>query len=211
MTVVFGEPIQLSDFIRESNGRQIITTTLLPKYLKKWHVRFSKILQEQKRDYLNKIDGYIELPSNFTKGRHQDPSDLEIPAISLSIDILRETLWAARMALSRQIGDDISSEEEWAEMMEYDPSSYLEKRMLDRGWCPNEIGRICVKELSTATVYYLSSMPRYFRGVDHTTCTEAECKLSTIDEATYQTRHVTPGCLCEHISPDLGKIQSIIS
>jgi hypothetical protein len=212
MTVVFGIPVPLNDFTRlNSDGRKVITTKLLPKYLMEWHTRFSKLPQDDKRDYLNAIDKYIEMPTNFTIGRDIAPPSSNIPTVSLSIDILREALLAARLSLSRQIGDDVSSQEQWAEPMEYDSNAFLEKRMLDRGWCLNEIGRIRAKELSAATVYYLSSIPRYFRGLDHGSCTETECKFSSIDHSSYQVAHTLPGCSCELLSPAFDKIQSIIS
>lgn len=85
-------------------------------------------------------------------------------------------------------------------------------QMLANGWCHHQI-----EHLSRNTVYgvqtlsYLANLQRSTRLVDHARClNHLTCVAYNTDSATYETRHIEPGCGCPSVPTPNAALDKII-
>ncbi len=71
-------------------------------------------------------------------------------------------------------------------------------RMQQDGWCPSDISRLGHR-FGLNALHYLSGIGEPDPGKDHSRCTDRQCRAYQLDESTYRTRHVDPGCTCDHM------------
>jgi hypothetical protein len=110
----------------------------------------------------------------------------------------------------------------------------LQARMVADGWCPSDVQRLC-STLMVYGVYaasmlkppgsekllenvveeksVLSKVPApvpAFRDncllSQHQQCSQFKCEAYEIDERNYETKHVSAGCLCNHLEADTSRI-----
>lgn len=73
-------------------------------------------------------------------------------------------------------------------------------RLLESDWCPLDVERLC-SDVAIDGHYYLTLKDGPYGGGPkdkHRKCTETSCHAATVNEATYVTRHVRAGCMCDH-------------
>jgi hypothetical protein len=78
------------------------------------------------------------------------------------------------------------------------PNKLLEARMLKSGWCIETIYRMS-KIFTSATMLFASELRPLQPTKDHTGCNKDQCNHKMLDEATYQTKHFSESCACDHV------------
>lgn len=71
----------------------------------------------------------------------------------------------------------------------------------ENGWCPAEISTAVNDYASLSGRLYLRHMWKPTFGIDHGCCTSEGCAHTQINLGTYQARHSTENCSCEHAGP----------
>ncbi|KAF2650933.1 hypothetical protein K491DRAFT_607929 [Lophiostoma macrostomum CBS 122681] len=82
-------------------------------------------------------------------------------------------------------------------------------RMKDLGWCLSEITMLA-GHFSPSALEYISTLPRLANGLDHSTCGSTLCVARQLNIATYETKHASPNCTCEHIWSPLKQVLRIL-
>ncbi|RSL85096.1 hypothetical protein CEP51_003521 [Fusarium floridanum] len=89
-------------------------------------------------------------------------------------------------------------------------SAFLQKRMRDDGWCPQEIDWI-MNHYDPIIACFFARLRR-IRSVVHTKCTETACVANNVRlDSGYHQRHVSDGCKCSAISVNADAVKSIIA
>lgn len=83
-------------------------------------------------------------------------------------------------------------------------------QMMDRSWCQAQAGHL-YSVSSPLLSYYLSGLPRTAVSSDHSQCRWRKCVGNTVNEETYEPRHVMSSCLCNSVGPDVSQIASLVS
>jgi hypothetical protein len=120
---------------------------------------------------------------NGEEGDVQPAFKDEHPEICLSVGILGESLdrfWARHRPRARLLNDPGlygSWENQVTDQRSWGFSKLLCKRMIDNGWCPQEVRRINVTAGDLSSMYYISSF-RPVKQRDHSTCDYETCRLN---------------------------------
>ncbi|KAK5736311.1 hypothetical protein LTR17_007475 [Elasticomyces elasticus] len=214
--------ITTEDFVRYADGREFVTTALLPKYLNLWRESESKFCAETQKDHLDAVCLLLDkadkvVAANFGQsfvGSQQDESTGMLqhlvtrrgssisPNISLSIMVLGETLAdAAKYVWGAVLPSFFTSQL-------YD---FTTKRLRDRHWCESEIQMLHSGMLPGTTPSYLATMiDRPFMATNHETCSRARCQSSFLDESSYRTRHECNGDRCNLLAVNIEEVSEII-
>jgi hypothetical protein len=209
--------VRMDDFLKlTEDGRSVITTECLSRYIRDWrqHAQGSSPEQNQKEqaalsecfDYVWQfILSYCDVSSreletsripSFTPLDSQWPIS---PEISLSIMVLADTLSKAAFTIYRIP----MSRGSWG------ISELLVSRMLDAGWCPNVMS-ILKSTAQTQPLYYASTLGSPRVPKDHASCTEYSCAADQINAASYTTRHRSKGCTCAFVEVPVKHVVEII-
>lgn len=193
----FGTDFLKSMFVRNDtlNSQDVITTQNLPCMLKAW---FDKTSQQTENSSA-KIRALL-----LDAERYSKPLESLVPSartISLSIKVLICSLGAAAGVIDSGIRRN--------EAFNASPSLLLEERMLDLNWCPYWV-KVYSGRYSVPTINYLSAITRTTMLEDHRTCNPSQCIAHNVDMQHYKTRHVTEGCECHFMGPDISKINASI-
>lgn len=212
MAVFFGVKIRTEEFLLETTqGKRIITTKALPRYVQEWCIRCERMPKGLLKDYHDLRREYLILAS-----RHNPPVGIAGPSwatVSLSISVLIQSLTDASIGIVNLMhGYTSEGRTLFLKISDYFhiEEPYLEKRMLTHGWCPHEVARIRSKDFPCTTMYYLSCLRRDFRGKNHGSCSEAQCIVDEVPEDAYETQHTVSTCTCDHIAPPMGRLRAIV-
>jgi len=201
-----------AEFIRfTENSQAVVTSVRLPHYLERW--RAWELMQQaadeqagggKRRRLIRTLEVLRTVRlwlTRFTSGRppesaHEQAGEARTmilePSIATSIMVLG-------FCISRAIKDI------WTLAMteintNFGESEYMLTRLLEAGWCPQDVFMVR-KFLSVDCIYYLTSMKPLRAQGSHTGCSEYACIVDNIDEKTYQTRHVEDSCECGYFGP----------
>ncbi|KAL8751955.1 MAG: hypothetical protein Q9184_005892, partial [Pyrenodesmia sp. 2 TL-2023] len=94
-------------------------------------------------------------------------------------------------------------------LVNHGPAKLSAWRMLDIHQCQAQVGNF-FRQYSPFVNHYLSGLPRKYLKADHHECSWDRCVGNTVNEATYQTRHVKQSCRCQMIGPDASLLSQLI-
>ena len=208
----------------------------LVKYLHEWSQSTSalSILKQQKRlvrtkRFLNRV-----IPTcDWWCLRLEDDDQLLVQSITLSAAVLvgtlkveveyfcwrretkRPTFSGVLSLISISNGkdgleDDRSLESGTLIRGSVGSSKLLRATMLESGWCPYQVKRIC-RAVDLPTAYYLSLLRHeHGSGSNHQSCSNKQCVANNVDESQYSTKHADDCSGCEFLAPSPDEITSAI-
>ena len=89
-------------------------------------------------------------------------------------------------------------------------SLWLNERMSADGWCPGVLQGLWDIRVALPLQYYLSLFgPPLVRNHENCTGYHGCASLSVFDK-TYRTKHVTEGCICNFLSPDMETLGRVV-
>lgn len=94
--------------------------------------------------------------------------------------------------------------------VDLDPAKFSLLQMMDRNWCEAQAGHFFLVN-SPFLNHYLSGLPRPATKSDHSECTLWKCVGNTVNEETYESRHVMSSCSCQFLGPDVSQITGLVS
>jgi hypothetical protein len=216
-------PVQYSDFVRNVDGRQIITTTYLRDYLATWVVSASRetpycLLKDRPRSEIFESETKIQREKQIAKEKGCRIRDiLEFVSSNLfllsrncnvinsivwdSVLVLCTTLHNAATYIYRVYGVDFRGATLFGDL----PSRLLPELFRNSRWCSREQdivrhildGDICVLLLC-------AQLDRLQGHISHTRCSRNMCQAYQVSEDYYETKHVSERCTCDFI--DVGNI-----
>ncbi|KAL8979715.1 MAG: hypothetical protein Q9205_005022 [Flavoplaca limonia] len=131
--------------------------------------------------------------------------DHDLMLVGLSISVLLRSL--QRMVDQLTWRDDVAPT-----MCDFvlPPPKFCLLQMMDRNWCEAQAGHFYLVS-STLLNYYLSGLPRTAVSSDHSHCRWQKCVGNTVNEETYQPRHVMSSCACNFVGPEVSQITNLVS
>lgn len=185
------------DFVTERNGSQFISTATLVNKARMW-LHFCDAWSENER-----IEKSLELEDVV-----QEAYDMFLfvcargtvdPVILVSIGLVGEFVVSR---LQKLIPLSMKDYTEWrgpGSLEQEIHTNYLMERMLDLGWCPSDILKLQLFDVSGLCLAMEIGTKR--SSFDHSNCTETHCvQLQDYNEAEYVTAHVEADCSCEFIA-----------
>ena len=93
------------------------------------------------------------------------------------------------------------------------PGEYLNKQMIEEGWCPSMIGRLStIGDSELEYVGYTCGPPDIeLRPQDHSGCNSRVCNLMQVSESGYRIVHEKVNCSCESLLVPREKLEAIIA
>jgi hypothetical protein len=216
----FGSKLNLEDF-KEKNalGGSVVVTKRLKSYLEDWYVQMSEKGVEDRRNVLRHLYICLHEAQGFDNSLAVWENELDdryasVPLhvstsfllVSLSITVLLDTLYVACSSIKESVSDAGNMHMEY---MNARTGKFLEKRLVELGWCQYEVSQFH-NQMPASTLYYLASLKRARTYTNHSKCSKVECVANNIDEEHYQTCHVQHGCICPHKSPSFESLQRIV-
>ena len=210
-----GTTLDPLDFVCEDElreGKSRLSTKPLGEHLARWRDRMDHTDPTEKKSRVFAILSYLEVAGEAT--RSDIMSDLMGPELHLAVSVLGSTLDKARLSLRLRIAAEdvkISSrgQRHHDDYVLFGTNVLLTQRMLTSGWCPNQVHRSS-RALTPSGMYFASMLKLSTPTKDHSACTKDDCMMNHIEEATYQTKHVSPGCDCAFIGPDMKEVAAIL-
>jgi hypothetical protein len=205
--------IRKEDFICiDKAGRQIVTTTTLPKLLEDWYYRCLELQNDSISAYHKRKMAYLMCAYDHNELFLE--ADEELSAVSFSVAVLVQTLTDASFILENHPSEGqehIDGKIVWM-LRDFRHLEYpiLQKRFLDRGWCPNEFARLQAKDLPCTNLYYISNIQRLSGSEDHSNCDENSCFHQGMTKEQYDTRHVINSCCCHPVEAPMEQVNAII-
>jgi hypothetical protein len=202
--------VQITDFVRERDGTQLITTSRLKDLTTRWAEaengaagpEAKEMRSEQIREILQTADVLV-LRNLCIRNLYKTRWSLS-EAVLVSIQLLLEALLHAWGTIYPEGSDMIVIDTGggiWAEL--------AETRMRARGWCTSEI-EIMEQKFSATGRYFASRLSRRVLKKPHDYCDKAKCVASQVDKASYVTRHVDPDYNCSHVPIDVDRVKRIL-
>jgi hypothetical protein len=238
LTEVFGiSGIEFAaeDFARlKDSDEHIITMILFDRYLEDWAMREAKADRAQyphkhglAMDCLNLVmhlvgDDGNGIPEASIHPEIRDLIQITTRSLKQAADIiwrdsgptvkLEDTvkrILETRFMIPRTIFPFDHAEVGWSTSLAM-MRSYPD--MLKDGWCPADVKALGPLMLFSGWhTYFASTLSRPSMGsVDHSSCSEHRCVLRTVDDLTYESRHVVQGHSCEHTGPEIKHVVSIL-
>ncbi|KAL8667755.1 MAG: hypothetical protein Q9168_007196, partial [Polycauliona sp. 1 TL-2023] len=130
--------------------------------------------------------------------------DRNLMLIGLSISILLRSL--QRMVDQMTWLDDVPPT---MCGIDINPAKFSLVQMMDRNWCETQAAHF-FRLYSPLLNHYLSGLPRPTTKSDHSHCTWDKCIGNSVNEATYEPRHVTSSCSCQFAGPDVSQITGLV-
>jgi Heterokaryon incompatibility protein (HET) len=205
-------PLDQNDFLcADTDGHRILTTVHLEKYANSWWKRLKAYPGQKKKDDLSKAHRCIDFVyERLNYGWISDKvQGLLGPSFVMAVIILGSSLShvVARFATKRLAWHQKLPSSEL--QVPWQPTSaFLDDKMLEAGWCPNEVQRF-KNMLSPLTQAYALGLRRHCK-LRHDSCTRYECKANNADAVTYRTAHVRAGCQCQFLSVDVNAVKRIL-
>ncbi|KAI9777330.1 MAG: hypothetical protein M1839_008938 [Geoglossum umbratile] len=205
-------PVDQNHFLcTGTSGDRVLNTECLEKYAISWWKRLRACSAQEKKDGLSKAYSCINFVyEQLNYGRNLVKiRELLGPRFVLAIQILGSSLSyvVAKFAAQR-----ISWHQKLpsSEMLIHWPptNAFVDGKMLEAGWCPNEVERFKAM-LSPLTQLYALGLRRPSK-LKHDSCTPFECKANDVDTTTYQTAHAQQGCQCQFLTVDVDAIKRIL-
>jgi hypothetical protein len=202
--------VELDDLLRHDNGEIFLTTASLPRMLNAVTLTFNGLNENAQTARMKKINDALTAIDKVTSRLCNIPthafssgaSSAETPAslIYLSVLTLLEYLDHFAIQLTSRFPHLQAEDQSFGGQ-----SQLVAQRMLDAGWCANEIARLRAQGYRETTLYYLGFVGKMRI---HGGCTEEVCRFAKIDETAYRTRHVID-CSeqhCQFVDVDVSSV-----
>jgi hypothetical protein len=206
--------IDTSEFwdIDESNGHMFVTTAdVLPSKIRAWRDRRSA--SDDPPDYREESKEILEELSTFidrfigVEGREAD-GIMRAPGRDNKWPVAHE-ISMSMIALGYILGNALREIYNDGEiLMHWGASPRLKATLLENGWCPLDVRRL-LTDVGIDGHYYLSLKEFAYDKTRHHHCDETICRASTVDEATYVTKHVPneyPECKHQPVPEDVVRV-----
>ena len=195
-------PLDLQQFVKEEDEKQVVTSKDLPSYI----VTVSNAAKEFTEEHHERIEAGLDLltlvlghvVNSYQAYRPESP-----PSVLFSIFIMAETLAEAYKSLSGHTVNFV------ARYMSPPPGLYFEKIMKHNGWCLADIQGILFG--NTSVGYFSSLLPSYNDG-EHADCSPDRCNHATRIGKLPVSLHNTPICSgnCQMIEIPLADLTEIL-
>ena len=218
LETVLGRKIAFEEFTRlmdndEEDLRRFITTSKLSAYLDDFRLSFTNISDEEK---LEKEDIIWDALSEAKIVNYRLNRKIYLGDSYPSSDVLQETLLCQtllHLALVKFIAKVITSVD-WKVLEGSRSQPWLEKRMTEAGWCPFDVGFLCLN-LDPDSTAYIFSLGCTSTSKDHCLCGERysefgdHCVADSVGMKSLP-RHLEPHCDCPLIGPDMNEIETAV-
>ena len=201
--MITGIPIQTQDFLRTRTSKlKVITTAKLPRILAQWRQSIAVKTEEEQREYGDFLDSrmasfkpYLSLLCN---------NDCLPEEVCHSMCILQSTLRQMKMAMfpASTIFPDSS-------LGDFDKA--IKARLFKDGWCKSQVARL-FQQLSSLTLYYMSTLGSHLPDRDHSKCEEVgQCVATTIQPREQKPMHISSNCGCNEFEVRQEHLNNIIA
>jgi Heterokaryon incompatibility protein (HET) len=204
------------DFLRREGDRVIVTTARLESYLDRM------ILADMDSPAQERLARVIRSSFIFDTARkfavtiastHAVNRALFPPDVALSIIVLGATPQGAVQFLAKDVMPlqfDKMHPEVAVSLLGFEtmPSVFIREKLTRARWCRSEIHRLEVF-LDVRNLLYVSMLQRPLMKTDHDRCSKDICLAYAVDEASYETKHVSADCRCSHVGPDSRAVAEI--
>lgn len=227
LSAVFLNRVDSGHFIkRDQQGQPYITTQHLPMYTAELEIMLRRLAEQVASDeftagisagrerlegHLTRAHACLSEVSGFL-ANHIVPLGDGGPLrqeILLSILVLGSSLSHMMLQLRNRLLEVLYVAGPFTFQISWPQSDFLRERVLGAGWCPNEYERLS-STMATPTLYYASFLRRSGVGNNHARCSKDQCVANNVDEKSYKSAHVTTGCHCTHLMPNMQKIHAIL-
>jgi len=196
-------PINIRDFVKgNANGKAIITTQNLPRYLDLWRGRLHGMSGDEVPKYVRNLDVFLfDVFENAFRLTAERETSVLVPSVKYSMT----TLWATLVAVKLKMFPDSVRP---LEPMFPSVLKPLEEHLIKKKWCPTDILRLN-QSISRFTQYYMgASVPRLSTR-DHSNCDHENCRALQQVDKQYSPRHAHSGCSCDLIAVDGAMLRSM--
>jgi hypothetical protein len=216
--VSVGIEIDMDDFTRLKDGRLLIDSTNLIRYISKFEGHFRELGPQAQMTSVKEISRLFRTVQRLivrecsmtssSKARSESwPFD---PVTSLSFMVLGCTMTFAVSRIVEVLHDKDQALELYKQLhISYEAwgtSKLLYQRMIQDNWCLHNLTQFASGGYSILGMYYASLLEIPSDEKDHSKCEVRKCIFTTIDERTYKTRHTHPPPDCEPVIPVLATI-----
>ncbi|TID20896.1 hypothetical protein E6O75_ATG05661 [Venturia nashicola] len=210
LRAVLDIPISQTDFTRrdESDGRQLITTALLPKHLEDWKARYDLFGKEEQETIVQTTYEYVteaQTVNNMLTYLLFYGKDIE------DSDVLKQTLYANMLLTDALQGTQTRLLQDQDCNPPPQQDTFLREYMIASGWCISTVGYM-QENLPLQEQAYAFSLGSIRALQDHSMCKEdvaTGCMLGRVGED-FKPLHVESDCRCEMISPSIEEFVSML-
>ena len=218
LETVLRRKIPFGDFTRlvdddDGDPRRAITTSKLAAYLDEYTLCFASMSDDEK------IERHEIIYDTLSEARivnHRLNYKISFGDPCPNSKLLQETLLCQSLlylALERFIAKVIPSRD-WKTLEGPNTQPWLEKRMIEAGWCPFDIRFLCLTFDPDITAF-IFSLGCTNASKDHRLCEERylevgdHCVADSVGMKSLP-RHVEPHCDCPLIGPDMNEIETAV-
>lgn len=212
----FGEGFKSDDFVvQKGDGQSFITTRKLPEYSNALYEKIRSFSYEERIQHDTFIRPIL-LEANgmcFNRITEAEPNCPLSDEVRMSIILVGETLdyilhhiWSSKatnLDVSRWFGTARTSALDWGDCR------LPKTRMLDAGWCPNEVKRLSGSRCNNA-MFYASCLRRSIPNGFHRECSADRCVANQVKRGSYRTRHTEDACDCAFVHVQVDKVKDIL-
>jgi hypothetical protein len=215
----FGTSTVLEDFIatKEPSKERTINSTQLVAYMSQWRDRIAKLAKDARTADVERIERatttgwkFCDQLDHFGLALNETHM-LVLFSIRILISSIWEMLWASDVGAGNlheeyMISIDII---EWPRL----PASYrpLAVLMVEYGWCSHEILRLLGRYHLTTVWSMTCLLRRTPAALDHHACAGAiKCIARDVKPTEHQAKHLTIGCTCDAVGPDIEQVKAIL-
>ncbi|KAK5658434.1 hypothetical protein OQA88_1823 [Cercophora sp. LCS_1] len=192
-------------FVRQTTAlRKVITSAQLPMLLDQWTRREKSRVESGDKNQPIRFD---EMKKALSYARHvvwgvaSDRHSEVVESVVLSIQALAFTITATMKERFPQL------------FLGFNPAFGPARRFLEQlsaaGWCPRDV-TVLEHDLYIDSQYYCTSMRPLRSNISHAACSKFKCNAVNIDEATYQTQHVSATCSCAFVMVPLERLHELV-
>lgn len=184
------------DWIEDVGGRKVLSTKQLRSLLSTWDQEWPETRNADPAHFYNHTKKCLKVATDVIN----------------QLSILRSTLFKSSVILSVVLLCDLIEKNlgtnddafRSAGSLHLNASDYLQSRMLNDGWCRNDVCRLS-SQLDSSALFLASHLERPEPKRDHRGCSDRLCSVSQVDEATYTTLH--DALRCERDCPNVDAHQ----
>jgi len=204
-----------SEFVSNSKDGKVISTELLNGLTKRWLE--AALMQDDWKDRHSRVRelcDYLKCRMFNLRGDNWSIKarrcTYEECRALLSIEIVFRALLLV-LVRSGEYGATIIEPFLKTNFFDYQLKLWIKSRwaLLKQGWCESELRILASLNRELPYGFFGTALKR--QRMDHSNCGQFRCMADQINEDTYQTVHVEPGCECGLASADVDELCSTLS
>jgi hypothetical protein len=166
-----------------------VNTTSLTSLLRELHVSKNLLGQvETVNTYIQIVELELSRFAGWWLSAEIQSDPVEIQRIHLST--MPFEVWLSITTVLAAIKSSVVHAE-GHRLPQYPDCKYVRARMIEHGWCPQNVARLGITFHSAVTMYYASLLGPPLPSDAHFACSESRCEVNSIDESTYIQRHIS--------------------